>query len=163
MSVGKGHVSDVDKGWKKFLEPFLGSKPAIYSVWVGTDLDTLKATAPPMKTDVFYPYIVEHGSVKMAPRHFMAWTLDAHDQYRTELGRLAAHLLKNNGGDVTLTVVANLRQLGRQVVKDIQTSIQGIGCIDTSRMYRSMKVLRVGPDSESDKVGVVGELVQGAE
>jgi hypothetical protein len=156
-------VTDRDHGWKRFLQPFLNAKPAIYSVWVGTNMEALEEVGPPMKSDAFYPYMVEHGTSKMAPRHFMAWTLDAHDQYRTELSRLAAHLLKDNHGDVTLTAVANLRQLGKQVVKDIQTSIQGIGCIDTSRMYRSMRVLRVGPDSESDKVGVVGELVQGAE
>jgi hypothetical protein len=156
-------VTDKDMGWKKFLEPFLKASPAIYSVWVGTNMEALEQAGPPMMSDCFYPYLVEHGTSKMAPRHFMAFTLDAHDQYRTELARLAAHLLKNNGGDVTLTAVANLKQLGKTVVKDIQTSIQGIGCIDTARMYRSMKVLRVGPDSESDKVGVVSELVQGAE
>jgi hypothetical protein len=169
-------VVDVNRGWKEFLAPFAGHATTV-TAYVGTDMDTLKATAPvpekPLST--FYPWLVEHGysvattlkgvasefrnasdsgslaAVRhVAARPFMRWTLDAHDDYGAELARLAKHILRLpnlGGGDVGMTIAANLKLLGEQMVRDIRTTIIGMGIIDTQRMYRSIHVLRVGADN----------------
>jgi hypothetical protein len=170
----KTKVSDHDHGWKDFLAKFLGAAPAQYAVYVGTDMEHLKsapvnpivasnAHETPMPvgsdgTEVFYPYIVHEGLGALHyPRPFIADTCDAHDNYRAELKRLGEHILKSKG-DPTLTAVANLRLIGKQVVGHIRQTIIGMGSIQTGRMINSISVLRVGPVAKSAEVGVVAEL-----
>lgn len=92
----------------------------------------------------YYPIYVEYGTRKMAARPFIRFTLDAHDNYSSELRALAERVFRRaQDGDVFMSAAASLRGLANAVAKDIQRTIQGLGAIDTARMYHSVKCLRV--------------------
>jgi hypothetical protein len=130
-------VIDKDMGWAALVKQFAGSGASSFSAYIGPDPKDFSADGEP-----YYPLWVEFGTSRMAPRPFIRWTLDAHDDYRAEMANYAAKILRG-GGHLAMSVVANLRLLGDQVAKDIQRSIQGLGAIDTGRMYHSVRVLRV--------------------
>lgn len=130
-------VTDKDMGWNALMRTFGGSGASSFAAYVGPDPAVFEADGQP-----YYPLWVEYGTSRMAPRPFIRWTLDSHDNYRQELTNLAAKILRG-GGDLSLTMVANLKLLGDSVARDIQRTIQGLGAIDTGRMYHSVKTTRV--------------------
>jgi hypothetical protein len=92
----------------------------------------------------YYPLYLEFGTRKMAARPFMRWTLDAHDNYYPQLKSMAAWIFDDAiSGKAGKSAARRLFKLANQVVKDIKYTIVGMGLIDTGRMYRSIKVLRM--------------------
>ena len=86
------------------------------------------------------------------PRPFMAWTWEAHDSYKAELQALAKFLWVRAGQDQAFgeTATAELKKLGEKVVADVKGTIEGMGLIDTGRMYRSVRAnVRIERPGES--------------
>jgi hypothetical protein len=154
-------VTDTDKGWAALMRGLAGSGASTLSAYVGPDPKAV-TTGPPVKyagekiPRAYYPLFLEYGTSRMAPRPFMRFTLDAHDNYREQLKIMAQRVLdRARDGDMFLSMAASLRSLADSVAKDIQRTIQGIGAIDTARMYHSVKCLRVVAGNDGGSGGSV--------
>jgi hypothetical protein len=142
-------VTDKDMGWAAMMRSLAGSGADTLAAYVGPDPIAV-TNGPPIKyagekiPRAYYPLFLEYGTRRMAPRPFMRWTLDAHDNYREQLRVMAQRVLdRARDGDVFLSLAATLRSLADSVARDIQRTIQGMGVIDTARMFHSVKCLRV--------------------
>lgn len=154
-------VTDKDKGWSAIMRSLAGSGAAKLSAYVGPDPAVIAEAAT-----AYYPFFVEYGlgpgAKNVGPRPFIRFTLDAHDNYREQLKVMAGRVLdRARDGDVFLSLAASLRSLADSVAKDIQRTIQGLGAIDTARMYHSVKCLRVVTGDDSGTGGSVS-VVKGA-
>lgn len=160
-------VYDKDLGWNAILESVAKTEPL--AAYVGPDPDDItsevhRAKWRQIKTyfgkrliakvrvsgwtqrnvRAYYPAFVEYGTRRMPARPYMRWTLDAHDNYLPQMAKLAARLVdKGRSGDNGMLMVAGLRRLANAVANDIRLTIQALGAIDTGRMYRSVKCLRI--------------------
>lgn len=120
-------VTDTDRGWSD-LKAIFGAKESVF-VDVGTDVP--------------YAVWVEYGTSRMDPRPFCRFTLDEHDHYKAELRQAAIELLFSRRNPLGAAMTA-LRKLGTKVAKDMQDMIAALGAIDTGRLYRSPRILRIG-------------------
>lgn len=149
-------ITDTDKGWSAIMKSLAGSGADKIAAYVGPDPHDIIAGDPqtgkktPRVAEVkrdYYPLYVEYGTSRMAARPFIRFTLDAHDNYMPQLRAMAGRVLdRSRDGDTFLSMAASLRSLADSVAKDIQRTIQGLGAIDTARMYHSVKCLRVVVD-----------------
>lgn len=158
-------VTDTDKGWSAIMKSLAGSGADKLSAYVGPDPHDIIAGDPqtgkktPRVAEVkrdYYPLYVEYGTSRMAARPFIRFTLDAHDNYIPQLVLMAGRVLdRSKDGDTFLSMAASLRSLADSVAKDIQRTIQNLGAIDTSRMYHSVKCLRVVVGDDAGASGAV--------
>lgn len=133
-----GRVIDTDLGWNALMRSMTGAKTT--TAYVGPDPQDFAADGQP-----YYALWVEFGTSRgMAARPFVRFTLDAHDDYRAEIKTLAGRVIdRAKDGHLGLSLVASLKGLAESVAKDIKTTIIGLGAIDTGRLLRSVKVLRI--------------------
>ena len=151
-------VTDIDRGWAKMMSSFMNLDDK-NSVCIGPDPQYIMSAEPKasesgknrrnakgqftgMKRS-YYPFFLEYGTRFMRARPFMRWTFDAHDNYRVALRKLAENVFEGSRkGTIAKSSMPALNEIASEIVKDIRTTIQGMGLIDTGRLYRSISLWR---------------------
>lgn len=152
-------VIDKDMGWAAIVNEFAGSGVMSASAYIGPDPADFAADGEP-----YYPLWIEFGTSRGVglgpgvPRPFIRWTLDAHDNYRAEMREMVRRMVSRRGRKIArgkVPLSADLALVARRVAKDIKYHIKGMGIIDTGRMYRSVKVLRIVSGDGSGTGGTI--------
>ena len=151
-------VVDQDRGWAKMMSTVMNLDDS-HAVCVGPDPDyIMKAEVQPKEKGInlrnrrgqftgarrpYYPFFLEYGTRFMAARPFMRWTFDAHNNYVRELRGMARNVVSGDkAGTVARSSLPLLAEVAAKMVKDIRHTIEGMGVIDTGRMYRSIRLWR---------------------
>jgi HK97 gp10 family phage protein len=137
-------TSDIVTHRAKYSKVVTGIDTKTHSFIVRKDLVRAGSKEVLQNQRAYYPMFLEFGTRKMAARPFIRWTLDAHDNYTEQLRQLAGNAVKKaKDGNSFSVMAASLRRLADSVARDIKNTIVGMGLIDTGRMYRSVRCLRV--------------------
>ena len=118
MSVA---VTDRDLGWKKLMEI------------AGQTIQVKVQSVARNTSHKMYAYFVEAGTRQKSGRPFIANTLEAHEKYLPQMGKIMDRVIAGENIDKVLD------EFGEQVKAGVMQTIDEMGLVETHKLHDQVK------------------------